>query len=121
MSEFTPHLAPVVVLLFAGAIFLIGASFLLLLYGAISRCALFARIGLGGAILIAAGYFILLTGVSFASSEKVLPAGGWKYFCEIDCHLAYSLVGAQTADARSRDATDFRARKFCRCSSKNLV
>jgi hypothetical protein len=28
-----------------------------------------------------------------------LPAGGWKYFCEIDCHLAYSLVGAQTAAA----------------------
>jgi hypothetical protein len=25
-----------------------------------------------------------------------LPAGGWKYFCEIDCHIAYSLVGSQT-------------------------
>jgi len=110
MSEFTPHLASVAVFLFTGAIFLIGASFLILLYGAISRCAFFARIGLGGAILIAAGYFILLTGVSFASSEKVLPAGGWKYFCEIDCHLAYSLIGAQTADALGPEMQQIYAR-----------
>src|SRR5712691_3646360 len=44
-------------------------------------------------------YLILLTGVSFASSEEVLPPGGWKYFCEIDCHIAHSLAGAQTAAA----------------------
>jgi hypothetical protein len=40
-----------------------------------------------------------MTGVSFASSEKILPAGGWKYFCEIDCHIAYSLIGTQSAAA----------------------
>src|SRR5260221_14270859 len=28
-----------------------------------------------------------------------MPAGRWKYFCEIDCHIAYSLIGAQTTDA----------------------
>jgi hypothetical protein len=97
VSEFMPHFAPVVVLFFLGAIFLIGASLLVLLYGAVRRSAFLARLGLGAAVAIAAGYFILLTGVSFASSEEVLPAGGWKYFCEIDCHLAYSLAGAQTA------------------------
>jgi hypothetical protein len=96
VSEFMPHFAPVVVLLFLGTVLLIGASFLILLYGTVRRSAFCARLGLGGALTIAAGYFILLTGVSFASSEKVLPAGGWKYFCEIDCHLAYSLIGAQT-------------------------
>jgi hypothetical protein len=95
MSEFVPHFAPVVVLLFLGTVFLIGASFLVLLYGTVRRSEFFARLGLGAAVIIAAGYFILLTGVSFASSEEVLPAGGWKYFCEIDCHLAYSLIGAQ--------------------------
>jgi hypothetical protein len=97
VSEFMPHFAPVVVLFFLGTIFLIGASLLVLLYGAVRRSAFLARLGLGAAVAIAAGYFILLTGVSFASSEEVLPAGGWKYFCEIDCHLAYSLIGAQTA------------------------
>jgi hypothetical protein len=99
MSEFMPHFAPVVVLFFLGTLFLIGVSFLVLLYGVVLRSAFFARLGGGVMLALAAGYFILLTGVSFASSEKVLLAGGWKYFCEIDCHIAYSLIGAQTTAA----------------------
>jgi len=97
MSEFMPHFAPVVVLFFLGTVFLSGVSLLVLLYGAVRRSAFFARLG-GGALLgVASVYFLLLTGVSFASNEEVLPAGGWKYFCEIDCHIAYSVIGAQTA------------------------
>jgi hypothetical protein len=84
------------VLFFLGTILTIGICFLILLYGAVRRSSFLARLGGGAALTITAGYFILLTGVSFASSEEVLPAGGWKYFCEIDCHLAYSLIGAQT-------------------------
>jgi hypothetical protein len=99
MLEFMPHFAPVVVLLFLGAVLLIGASFLILCYGAVRRSSFFVKLGGGATLTIAAGYFILMTGISFASSEKVLPAGGWKYFCEIDCHIAYSLIGAQTAAA----------------------
>jgi hypothetical protein len=99
MSEFTPHLAPFVVLLFLGTVLLIGASFFVLFYGVVRRSSFFAKAGGGAALAIAAGYFILLTGVSFASTEKVLPPGGWKYFCEIDCHIAYSLAGVQTAAA----------------------
>ncbi len=99
MSEFMPHYAPVVVLLFLGTVLLIGASFLVLFYGVVRRSAFFTRLGGGAALTIAAGYFILLSGVSFASSEQILPPGGWKYFCEIDCHLAYSLIGARTAAA----------------------
>ena len=96
MSESMPHFAPVVVLFFLGTIFMIGVCFLVLLYGGVRRSAFFTRLGGGAMVAIAAGYFILLTGVSFASSEEVLPPNGWKYFCEIDCHIAYSLVGAQT-------------------------
>jgi hypothetical protein len=99
VSEFMPHFAPVVVLFFLGTIFMMGVSFLVLVYGAVRRSTFFAKLGAGGALTIAAGYFMLLTGVSFASSEEVLPAGGWKYFCEIDCHIAYSLIGAQTSAA----------------------
>jgi hypothetical protein len=99
MSEFVPHYAPVVVLLFLGTVLLIGASFLVLFYGAVRRSSFFARLGGFAALTIAAGYFILLSGVSFASTEEILPPGGWKYFCEIDCHLAYSLIGARTAAA----------------------
>lgn len=110
MSEFMPHFAPVVVLFFLGTIFAIGISFLVLLYGAVRRSAFFAKLGGGMMLAIAAGYFILLTGVSFASREKVLLASGWKYFCEIDCHIAYSLIGAQTAAALGPEMQQVSAR-----------
>jgi len=110
MSAFMPHFAPVVVLLFLGTTLMIAASFLLLLYGADRRSGFFARLGLGAALTIAASYFILLTGVSFASSDEVLPAGGRKYFCEIDCHLAYSLIGAQTTAALGPEMEQVSAR-----------
>ena len=99
MSAFMPHFAPIVVLLFLGTVFVLGISLLVLFYGAVRRSAFFAKLGAGAAVTIAAGYFLLLGGVSLASSEQTLPPDGWKYFCEIDCHLAYSLVGAQTAAA----------------------
>jgi hypothetical protein len=37
-------------------------------------------------------YLGLLLGFSLFSREKVLAHGREKYFCEIDCHLAYSVV-----------------------------
>ena len=99
MSEFTPHFAPVVVLLFLGTALITGVSFLVLFYGAVRGSSFFAKLGAGAVFMTVTGYLILLGGVSFASTEKVLPAGGWKYFCEIDCHTAYSVIGAQTAEA----------------------
>lgn len=99
MSASTPHFAAIVVLLFLGTIFILGISVLVLFYGAVRRSAFFARVGAGAFITIAAGYFLLLSVVSLASSEETLPPEGQKYFCELDCHLAYSLVSAQTAAA----------------------
>jgi hypothetical protein len=110
MSEATPQFAPVVVLFFLGTLFTMGICLLVLLYAAVRRSAFFAKLGGGAAITIATGYFILLTGVSFASSEKVLPPGGWKYFCEIDCHIAYSLIGVQTAAALGPELQQVSAR-----------
>jgi hypothetical protein len=99
MSEFTPHFAPVVALLFFSTILLMGASFLVLFYGAIRRSSFFAKLGAGAAFAIVAGYLILLASVSVASSEKVLPPGGWKVFCDIDCHIWYSVAGMQVASS----------------------
>jgi hypothetical protein len=101
MAETTPHLAPIVALLFLGAVFTTGVSLLVLLYGAARRSRLYARIGGAAALTIVACYALLLCGVSLASSERVLPAGGWKYFCELDCHIGYSVSGVQTASATS--------------------
>jgi hypothetical protein len=41
----------------------------------------------------------LLLAFSFASEERVLVAGEKKYFCEVDCHLAYSIVDVRTTKA----------------------
>jgi len=40
-------------------------------------------------------YLALLLGFSVASHDTVLARGQEKYFCEIDCHLAYSIVGME--------------------------
>jgi hypothetical protein len=50
------------------------------------------------AIVIAAGtvvYLALLLGFSAASRTITLSRGEEKYFCEIDCHLAYSIANVQ--------------------------
>ncbi len=99
MSESTPPFAPIVVLVFLGAVVLLGISALVLFYGAVRRSSFFAMMGAGATATIAAGYLLLLGGVSVASSEIVLPPGSWKYFCEIDCHIGYSVVDAHTAAA----------------------
>jgi hypothetical protein len=41
-------------------------------------------------------YLAVLVAVSLASREQVLRKGDRKYFCEIDCHLAYSLEEVTT-------------------------
>jgi hypothetical protein len=110
MSEFMPHFAPVVVLLFLGTALLIGVNLLVLLYGAVRRSSFFAKLGAGAVLTIALSYFLLLSGVSLASSEEVLPPGGWKYFCEIDCHIAYSLLGVQKTAALGPELQQVHAR-----------
>jgi hypothetical protein len=41
-------------------------------------------------------YLGLLLGFSLASHETTLTPGEEKYFCEIDCHLAYTVVDTKT-------------------------
>jgi hypothetical protein len=53
-------------------------------------------------MLVAVGaviYFGLLFGLSLASHDSILSRGQEKYFCEIDCHLAYSVVEVKTESA----------------------
>lgn len=56
----------------------------------------FARgiaIGVGFAVVIYSGF---LFGFSAGSRSKTLARGQEKYFCEIDCHLAYSIVDVKS-------------------------
>lgn len=52
------------------------------------------KLAIVGLILIA-GYSTTLVAASVASRERVLSSGEEKYFCEIDCHLAYSVAGVE--------------------------
>ena len=47
----------------------------------------------------AGAYVVLLLGASLASLELVLDLGEPKYFCEIDCHIAYSVEYVTTTKA----------------------
>jgi len=81
-----------------GALALLGTGLLLLTAGLTLgysivmkkfRLAKFALLTIG---LVAAVYLAVLLIFSFASNEKVLAQGEEKHFCEIDCHLAYSVT-----------------------------
>ncbi len=56
----------------------------------------FARFSAASIGTVAILYFALLLGFSACSHESVLARGQEKYFCEIDCHLAYSVIDVKT-------------------------
>jgi len=102
MSEYTPHFAPAVVLVFLGTVFMTGIALLVFLYGAMRRSEFFATLGATTAAVIVTGYGLVLGSASAISTEKVLPLGGWKYFCEVDCHIAFSVQSAFSTPALGR-------------------
>jgi hypothetical protein len=88
---FVPPLAPFVVLAFlatAATLFLAVLAVAIALLAHRSRLA--TVVGLAS-MVVAGGYVGLLLLLSVTSRQTVLPPGGKKYFCEIDCHLAYSV------------------------------
>jgi hypothetical protein len=86
--------APLAVLGFLGAIgclFLALASALIFWF---ARKPKFARVAAFALAAVSVVYLALLLGFSASSRDAVLAHGQEKYFCEIDCHLAYSVVDA---------------------------
>jgi hypothetical protein len=53
------------------------------------------RYSLGGITAIVVGYGALLLAFSLFSRERTLAEGEEKYFCELDCHLAYSVQNVE--------------------------
>jgi hypothetical protein len=86
-----------------GALALLGTGFLFLLVGLgfvytlVKRNFRANKFVLAAAVVIAACYLAVLLLFSFRSSEHVLARGQEKHFCEIDCHLAYSIVDVTDA------------------------
>jgi len=97
--EFMPEHAPLVVMAFLGTVVFLASMALVILVAFLTKR---KWIGLSAAILalvLASGYVLVLAGVSLTSHEKPLAPGENKYFCEIDCHIAYSVVNFEEAKA----------------------
>jgi hypothetical protein len=91
--------APLAVLGFlavGGVLFLALASVLIFWFARKPR---FARIAATTLAAVAVVYFALLFAFSAASRTTTLTRGQKKYFCEIDCHLAYSVADVKTQGA----------------------
>jgi hypothetical protein len=87
--------AAVGVLAFLGTAFLMGLAVLVIIHAIkTGRRARAGKIGL--AALAGLGlYLALMLTFSFMSRERVLAFGEEKHFCEIDCHLAYSVTNTR--------------------------
>lgn len=48
---------------------------------------------------LAAAYLLTLFAFSLTSRTVIVPRGGEKYFCEVDCHLAYSVESVSVPDS----------------------
>ncbi len=90
--EFMPQNAPLVVLTFLGTCFAFGVLGIAVVYGLVRGKPTLVKYALAAALAGAGLYAGLLLTASWASREKVLGLGEQKYFCEIDCHVAYSVV-----------------------------
>src|SRR5258707_4186984 len=110
--EFMPEHAPVVAMAFWGALGFLALLVLLVLV------ALWTRkkwVGIGAIVLgvaLVSGYALVLVGVSLTSHEKVLALGEHKYFCEIDCHIAYSITGVEETSALGDELHPTSAGRF---------
>jgi hypothetical protein len=91
----TDGLNPITVLLFVGAA--LAGAFLVILYIILRviKQERFARITLRTLLGGAGLYLLLFLGASALSHNRVLAPGEEKHICEIDCHLAYSVVGTK--------------------------
>lgn len=92
----TDGLNPIAELLFVGAV--LAGAFLAILYvilRVIKREA-FARVTLRALLGGVGLYLLLFLGASAFSHSRVLEPGEEKHICEIDCHLAYSVVGTKS-------------------------
>jgi hypothetical protein len=105
-----PPFAPLVVLAFLGT----GAGVALTALGVLAA-AIFRRTALlpwiaGLGVLLVLGYSGVLFAASLKSWERTLGPGEWKYFCEIDCHLAYAVEGVETTPTLGPPLDPLRAK-----------
>lgn len=87
--------APLGVVALLGSGFLLFVAGLALVYSLARKKFGLTKFTVLTAVMVCAVYLAAVLIFSFASSEKLLARGEEKHFCEIDCHLAYSISDVQ--------------------------
>ncbi|MGI8838322.1 MAG: hypothetical protein ACR2H4_17035 [Pyrinomonadaceae bacterium] len=88
--------APIGILLCLGTVSLIFGLALVLIFSVITKRFRLAKLSGSAIVVVAVLYLSFLLIFSWRSSERVLARGQEKHFCEIDCHLAYSVINSRT-------------------------
>jgi hypothetical protein len=107
--EETPRSAHLMVLLLLGTGLGIITGLILVFFGTVRKAKLLTKCGGALVLLCATGYGMLLLGTGILSSDKTLAEGEWKYFCEPDCHIAYSVASVQTVAELGTEANPYQA------------
>ncbi len=84
--------APIGAMAFLGTGLLFFVAGLIFLYTVIKGELAGTKVVVGAVAVVAAMYIGFMVVFSFTSSETLLARGQEKHFCEIDCHLAYSIL-----------------------------
>jgi hypothetical protein len=98
-STFVPEHSAFALLAFLGTGLILSLLFLGFVFALSTRRRVLARWLAGAALAGAGAYLGALLLFSLTSREENLRKGDLKYFCEIDCHLAYSLEEASRTRA----------------------
>jgi hypothetical protein len=107
--EFTPPNAPAVVILFlATASLLFSGGMVAAVLATRGRLRPARRVVEAMAVILVIYFGALLTH-SLTSKDLVLEPGQLKYFCEVDCHLAYSVEGVRSVKSVGSGAAAIQA------------
>jgi hypothetical protein len=89
--------APIGALLLLGTGFLFVVAVVVLVQSLVVRKSGRARVALLAMAALSGIYLVALLAFSLASHDQALARGQEKHFCELDCHLAYSIVDTRQA------------------------
>jgi hypothetical protein len=98
-QSYMPEMAPLMFLTFLAAAVTLAVLILAAAGAAAFRKWTLAKLAAGAAILVAALHAAGLLALSIHSQDKTLALHDRKYFCEVDCHLAYSVEDVRVAPA----------------------
>ena len=107
---YTPPYAPLVALAFLAFGAAVGLAALALLAAAVFRRTRLIPWIAGVGLFVVLGYAAVLVVDSAVSRQRVLLPGEKKYFCELDCHLAYSVEGVEITPTVGPALEPLRAR-----------